>query len=508
MRGYMRKAVIPALVSALLAAGCGNLPPEVDELMEQVKDYAKDYAKEQILAAASGIDEESGADHEPEQEKNKEADGENLTDHGKQGSSGMLTDDEQEGTSGAETESHKDEWSGSSEGDTEESLEETAEDASSENLVTDAYGEEFGGRSFHIPQINIDSYQVKLMNKEIWDTLYYGVVSDIEKWWGEKKTEGLESITYTWTVNGDILSLVIESQPYDWAWTDYYVYNLSLPEGDVVSDEELFAYRGVTRTEFEEKVRQVLYTMHFENCEESIYQKNDEQDRARADEVLAKSLSPENVSASVPFLNEAGELCAVCAKYSFAGADYYYNILNLENYTLPEHYPEGYPVPEADGSPFAGYKAILQSYPVSVENTLTVNGEPKVFTSYSQYTLYDIDKDGIPELIVADGSKSRWYDVYTLEGDGAVNCGALYPYANGLREYDGNGIVVYQGGMGSLHLEYLSVYALEENMLVAEGDISNTEEDAYEELQSNLADYPPIEPFCHVDDYTLLERYE
>lgn len=75
------------------------------------------------------------------------------------------------------------------------------------------------------------------------------------------------------------------------------------------------------------------------------------------------------------------------------------------------------------------------------------------------YTLYDIDKDGVCELIVRE---DQWmYYVYTPWEEFVALCAEeLWTYPNCLYEYDGNGILVYGGGVGSLRLEHVWLYSM------------------------------------------------
>ncbi|MCD8009089.1 MAG: hypothetical protein LUF68_09220 [Clostridiales bacterium] len=173
-----------------------------------------------------------------------------------------------------------------------------------EYLLTDAYCESFRTIRFMIPQINIDSEYVSSINQEIWNVLYEGVVEEIVTYWEENNYDGSEYIYYEWYVNGDILSLVIESHPADWAWWDYYVYNIEITSGAVLSDAELLSYYGMSEDEYYETVRQALYDYYSELYEEAY-------EVSGYDEQLARTISDENVNLAVPFLNNKSQLCII-----------------------------------------------------------------------------------------------------------------------------------------------------------------------------------------------------
>ncbi len=136
------------------------------------------------------------------------------------------------------------------------------------------------------------------------------------------------------------------------------------------------------------------------------------------------------------------------------------------------------------------YEAILGQYPASVYPD-------------AKYTLYDVDKDGIPELIVRCGGNN--YDVYSFNGTESLYCGLLSAYDRGLYEYDGNGLVVHDGGMGSLHLEYAFLYTLSNGTLEMSQTLKNTEENTSEELRAYLDGCTPIGSFYPMDDPSHLQ---
>ncbi len=51
-----------------------------------------------------------------------------------------------------------------------------------------------------------------------------------------------------------------------------------------------------------------------------------------------KTISQENIEQSIPYINGEGDLCIVAKVYSLAGADYYWNNLNMINFTLITDY--------------------------------------------------------------------------------------------------------------------------------------------------------------------------
>lgn len=120
-----------------------------------------------------------------------------------------------------------------------------------------------------------------------------------------------------------------------------------------------------------------------------------------------------------------------------------------------------------------------------------------------QYTLYDIDKDGTEELIINDDND---YYIYSYKNGVCNRVGELFSaYPNCLYKYDENGIAVHDGGSGNMHIEYVTLYSLENGKITAKETLVNTEWDTYEKLQATLDSYKRIYDFYPVDDFCLLK---
>ena len=88
------------------------------------------------------------------------------------------------------------------------------------------------------------------------------------------------------------------------------------------------------------------------------------------------------------------------------------------------------------------YKAILLQHP---EFTPFSWGSNTIYID-TEYTLYDVDKNGIPELIVKE-DRSKYY-IYSFNGTDVISSDVCYwSYDECLYEYEGNGIAIHDGGM-------------------------------------------------------------
>lgn len=355
------------------------------------------------------------------------------------------------------------------------------------NLVTDAYNETINGRHFAIPKINIGSADVSTINEEIWKSLYTDVIEEQKTWCEESDYMGDESISYKWAVNKDVLSLCIESHPVHWAWWDYYIYNVSIKTGKELSTEEVLSLVGLSENEYYDKVTQVLRSEFFQYKEDYLEQ-------FLFDDFfnmqLKNTLSDENIKQSLPYINEKGQLCIIACVYSIAGADFYWHDINVDEYELNsiyEHYMQLKDEIANRDSIGDYYKVVLYQHP----------------RDSSEYMLYDIDKNGIPELILREETVK--YYVYSFDGTDALSCGEFYWFYNGcLYGYNGNGLIVHNGGIGSEHSEYISLYTLENNILEWVETLKTTEECSYDELMDYLSNYTPIDGFHPISDRSYL----
>ena len=134
------------------------------------------------------------------------------------------------------------------------------------------------------------------------------------------------------------------------------------------------------------------------------------------------------------------------------------------------------------------YKEVLQQHPEFVE-----------------YTVYDVNQDGTHELIIYDGMK---YLVYTIIDSTPALCGTCYAYYHGLYSLGGAGLIVHNGGIGYLHLEYVDLYELLDGSFEKSDNIINTEESSMDDLYKCLENYNQIDNFYPVSDLSLLNSLQ
>ena len=97
------------------------------------------------------------------------------------------------------------------------------------------------------------------------------------------------------------------------------------------------------------------------------------------------------------------------------------------------------------------------------------------------------------------------YYIYTFDGTKVVSSEENYwSYSNCLYAYDGNGIAVHDGGMGYLHVEYVSLFSMTDNRLEWADTLMSTEECSYEDLRAFLDTLTPIDDFIPITDDSYL----
>jgi len=217
-----------------------------------------------------------------------------------------------------------------------------------DHLVQDAYRETIQDgydtymehSEWAVPKIMLDGPEIDDLNDEIWDTLFQNGIQDALDATEEGYSVGY-GCSYQWAVNGDILSIWIESHPVPWAWVDFYVYNISIRSGKQLRDRDVYSAAGLSSSKYRQLVRDAAGSQFWENSSDNgqPYVPDDMLDFFYAQ--LQNTISEENIQQAKPFFNEKGHLCVAIPIYSLAGADYYCHIIDIEDFTLVPNYDQG-----------------------------------------------------------------------------------------------------------------------------------------------------------------------
>ena len=139
------------------------------------------------------------------------------------------------------------------------------------------------------------------------------------------------------------------------------------------------------------------------------------------------------------------------------------------------------------------YRAVLLTYPAEISGYKT------------KYTLYDIDQDGTPELIVHEDVSN--YYIYSFDGEQVIPSEKFYwNYSNGLYAYDGNGLVVHDGGQGFMRFEYVEFYTMTGHQLEWSEELMSSENYTYSEIREYLDTLTPIDNFIPITDDSYLSN--
>lgn len=193
------------------------------------------------------------------------------------------------------------------------------------DLVTDAYtytssAEGYAGE-YHIPQVNLPGPGTAAVNAAIWRDLYDRYMYDVQYAADSGAWSYIIGVDYSWAVNGDVLSLlaVVRYDANDLC--DYFVYNVSLTDGERLSDRELFQAAGVTREKFNELLRTALYDSYNAYADAPYAEFVQEQQ--------TRSTAEDNLAQAMPYMGRGGALCAVARQYAIAGAESYLHTFTL-----------------------------------------------------------------------------------------------------------------------------------------------------------------------------------
>lgn len=388
-----------------------------------------------------------------------------------------------------------------------ETVAETQAEVDYDNLVTDAYYKKVGDLEFAIPKINLDGSEIENINADIYE-FYYEIsnksIQEIEEHEIPFTSNG---VWYTWAINKDILSLVIynDSHPNSSGSVVYEVYNVQISTTQKLSAKDIYTCAEYSEDEYFELIEQVMGSEFFENKESFIKEYGYQEMLVTQFE---RTIERANLEKAIPYFDSSGQICLVGDIYSIAGSEYYMHNMSVEDFEANDEYLKYMDmITSAEQGGFVEkYKAKLKSYPKEETSYYeSSDGETKSYTNTITYKLYDVDKDGIPELFVKDSGK---YDIYTYDGNDVVKCGEEYwMYDPCMYEYDENGVVIHEGGMGYLHLEYINLYTLKNNKFKNEKQIIGSETNTMEEVYDKLKEYSEVEGSYEIDDFEPIEKW-
>lgn len=190
---------------------------------------------------------------------------------------------------------------------------------------------------YHIPKINMTRNQAKAVNDAIMET-FLPMVTAAEQRQDDIYDDFIGGLVYEYYINGDVLSLVIQSRSKDHSSIrTYYVYNVDLTSGQLMTTAQLYKTLGLTVAQAKDLAVDYLRT-YWEDV-----QPTDMVSLDYIDSMIVDTLSSENIAKALPYLNENGELMFAAEISIAAGAGYNRFLVNkageLSFYTCqaPDH---------------------------------------------------------------------------------------------------------------------------------------------------------------------------
>ena len=201
-----------------------------------------------------------------------------------------------------------------------------AEEETDEVRVTDAFADKAvmvdydETYYYHIPAIHIPGVNTDEINDLMYNELYAFINQYV---YDNPDYPYLGDMAYSWAVHGGILSVITEvvvgpdSSPNPM----YVVYNVDLTTGQRVFGEEVLAAFGMEEETYRQQVRAVLDStfLFFSGQQEGDFYRQQ----------YDKTVSDDNVSNAIVYIDARGELAVVADIYAMAGADSYRHLLCL-----------------------------------------------------------------------------------------------------------------------------------------------------------------------------------
>lgn len=175
---------------------------------------------------------------------------------------------------------------------------------------------------FNIPQININSNDVKQINKEILDK-YETILANVYE--NQYIDFSAEALDYEYYINDDILSLVLNVYTEGGPIFGSEIYNVDIGTGEKVTNAGLIECMNITKTEFENKLNNAI-----ENLE--MYTNKEIEEKFK-EEQLNKTLElyKEEVFDEIKmYINKKGNITVSIEVFATAGGEKANCLLDLE----------------------------------------------------------------------------------------------------------------------------------------------------------------------------------
>lgn len=196
---------------------------------------------------------------------------------------------------------------------------------------------------YHIPEIMSGSSVFDDINKEIYDFFYdengkngFRTIApeDVGTY---DYPFGFYTLTYTDDDYDGILSICTELENTNTSEKRYFVYNILIRTGKTIDDAKLQDLFELDDAEYEKRVREAAASYFLELVDDTEDAPISTDNLEYMIQQYEKTTADENIEQAVPFISE-DQLYVAIPIYSVAGADYYWQPLNVSDYTLHEDY--------------------------------------------------------------------------------------------------------------------------------------------------------------------------
>lgn len=172
-----------------------------------------------------------------------------------------------------------------------------------------------------IPAIQAPGTDANRLNQEMF-TVLYPYVLDAKNAMDGGFSLVVHTVDYQIHINEQLISLVCEVDN-DWGQSFYHVVNFDAGSNSEVTRLQLLQRFGLTEESFLARARETMeayFTDNFVNIPHDAFYAD------RHDESVAEQNFQKDCQL---FADDSGRLCMIVKIYSFAGADYYYHIMEL-----------------------------------------------------------------------------------------------------------------------------------------------------------------------------------
>ena len=193
---------------------------------------------------------------------------------------------------------------------------------------------------FHVPKIVFNGQGVDYLNEMIYEQLYDGAYQEyVVKSIDEYGMPGLCNMNYIWGISDQYLSIVVNYAYYASEGAEFQIYNVDLSVGELASQVEILSHFGYTVDSFNEKAKDVMGSVLFDNYASFLEEMQDDPSMQELfDDLVTRTTSAEYVSDAYAFVGADGKLWMVAPIASVAGADRFSQVIEFENYPISEAY--------------------------------------------------------------------------------------------------------------------------------------------------------------------------